>query len=423
MTTFWQFVRRPLLVALLAGFAFFGGLVYFSYAHPLAAGAVATGELVHLSKRLPIGHASGGRVVEVFVRDGEEVKAGDPLVELENPELERQLAVLRQRRAEFAVTVARFDALIEERERLEVDVAARDEIVQRHQSLLRREISAQQRRLDLLNERIALKHAEIEGLSATESVKTQELAEIEQQVELFEELERRGAAPKMRVMEVRRQRHEIASELSEIALQRQRAEIEINDARLQYANEQADALRRYERERSDNAAQLAEVETQLTSLATRLENLTIRAPTDGTVIDLRFTGPGAVLEPNSEALALVPEGETFVVQARLSPTDVDKVAVGQTADISFTALPSRYVSNLKATLTRVDAGRTDTEDGASFYRAWLDLSPEAMRFALDHNGVVSGAPVEVRIKTGERTIASYLIDPLMGWWFRGLREA
>jgi epimerase transport system membrane fusion protein len=423
MTTFWQFLRRPVLVAFLAGAAFFGGLAWVSFDHPLASGAVASGELVHLSKRLPIGHASGGRVVEVFVRDGEEVQVGDALLQLENPELERQLAVLRQRRAEFAVTVARFDALIEERDALAVDVDAPEEIVERHQSLLRRELDAQRRRLDLLNERIALKRAEIEGLTATEAVKTSELAEIEEQVKLLEELERRGAAPKMRVMDVRRQRHEIASELSEIHLQRQRAEIEINDARLQYANEQADALRRYERERSDNAAQLAETEASLASLESRLQNLVVRAPTDGTVIDLQFTGPGAVLEPNSEALALVPKGETFVIQARLSPTDVDKVAIGQTADVSFTALPSRYVSNLEATLTRIDAGRTDAEDGASFYRAWLELSPEAMNFALNHNGVVSGAPVEIRINTGERTLASYLTEPLMGWWFRGLREA
>jgi HlyD family type I secretion membrane fusion protein len=423
MTTFWQFLRRPLLVAVLAGLAFFGGLLYVSMAHPLASGAVASGELVHLSKRLPVGHPDGGRVVEVFVRDGERVEAGDPLIALEDPELERQLAVLRQRRAEFAATVARFDALIDERDALALNVAAPETIVARHQSLLRRELDAQARRLDLLNERIALKRAEIAGLTDTEAVKTRELGEIENQVQLFEELERRGAAPKMRVMEIRRQRHDIASELSEIRLQRQRAEIEINDARLQYANEEADALRRYERERSDNAAQLAEVEASLSSLESRLANLTIRAPADGTVIDLRFTGPGAVVEPNSEALALVPEGETFVIQARLSPTDVDKVAVGQIADVSFTALPSRYVSNLEATLTRVDAGRTDSEDGGSYYRAWLDLSPDAMRFALDHNGVVSGAPVEVRIKTGERTLASYLTEPLMGWWFRGMREA
>lgn len=423
MTTFWQFLRRPVLVASAAAAVFFGALVYFSFEHPLAAGAVASGELVHLSKRLPIGHATGGRVVEVYVRDGERVGVGDPLVKLQNPELQRQLNVLRQRRQEFAVKVARFDALIAEEDRLAVDIDAPAEIVTRHQSLLERERAAQQRRLDLLNERIALKRAEIDGLSRVESVKTRELTEIEEQVALYEELERRGAAPKMRVMEIRRQRHDIASELSEIELQRKRAEIEINDARLQYANEQADALQRYERERSDNAAELAEMETSLASLETRLQDLTIRAPTDGTVIDLRFTGPGAVLEPNSEALALVPEGETFVIQARLSPMDVDKVAVGQTADISFSALPSRYVSKLEATLTRVDAGRTDSEDGASFYRAWLDLSPRAMEFAFDHGGIVSGAPVEVRINTGERTLASYLFDPLMGWWFRGMREA
>lgn len=423
MTTYWQFVRRPTMVAVAVFAVFFGTLLYFSFEHPLASGAVAQGELVHLSKRLPVGHASGGRVHEVFVRDGDEVQAGAALLELESPDLERQLGVLSQRKTEFVVTVARFDSLLQERDTLDVTIDAPGDIVDRHASLLVRERAALERRLELMLERVELKRAEIEGLGEVEAAKTSELAEMDDQLELFEELERRGAAPKMRVMEVRRQRHEISSELSEIHLQRQRAEIEINDAMLQYENERAEAFRRYERERSDFAAELAEVEASLASVEENLSQLTIRAPTHGTVIDMRFTGAGAVLEPNSEALALVPRGETFIVQANLSPLDVDKVHIGQVADISFSALPNRYTSTLKATLTRVDAGRTDTEQGGSFYRAWLELSPEAMTYAMDHGGIVSGAPVEIRIRTGERTLASYLLEPLTGWWFRGLREA
>ena len=422
MTSFWQFLRRPLGIALFAGLLFFGGLTYFSLQFPLAAGAVAEGELVHLSKRLPIGHASGGRVAEVFVRDGDQVTAGAPLLQLESPELQRQLDVLSQRRDEFAVTVARFDALLEERSRLQADIRAPNEIMARHQRLLEREQVALQRRLDLMLERIELKRAEIAGLVEVETSKARELSEMDEQVALYEELERRGAAPRMRVMELRRQRHNVDTELSEVRLQRQRAEIEVNDAKLQYENEHAEAFRRYESERSDFSAQFAELEASLASIETSIDELTIRAPADGTVIDMRFTGAGAVLEPNSEALALVPEGETFIVQANLSPMDVDKVAIGQEADISFSALPSRYVAGLKATLTRIDAGRTDTQQGGSYYRAWLELSPNAMEFAMDNGGVVSGAPVEVRIRTGERTLASYLLEPLTGWWFKGLRE-
>ncbi len=421
MTTYWQFLRRPIAIAILAGLLFFGGVTFFSLQYPLATGAIAQGELVHLSKRLPIGHASGGRIHEVLVRDGDQVEAGDALLQLESPELRRQQDVLSQRFVEFAVTVARYDALIEERETVIVDIDAPAHVVARHQSLLERERRALSKRLDLMLERIELKRSEIEGLREVEGAKQRELAEIDEQVALYEELERRGAAPKMRVMEMRRQRHEIDSELSEIRLQRQRAGIEINDAKLQFENERAEAFRRYERERSDFAAEAAEVETQLASIESNIDELTVRAPVDGTVIDLRFTGPGAVLEPNSEALALVPDGETFLVQASLSPLDVDRVAIGQVADISFSALPSRYMAGLKATLVRVDAGRTDSEQG-SFYRAWLELSPEAMRFALDNDGVVSGAPVEVRILTGERTLANYLTEPLTGWWFKGLRE-
>ncbi len=420
--TFWSFVRSPLLVATLTGALFFGGLVAFSVVFPMATGAVADGELVHLSNRLPLGHSEGGRVARVFVRDGQRVEPGDPLIELEDPELDRQLAVLGQRIVELKLTLARYDALIAEEDALFVDFDVTDQLLVRHQSLLAREREALTQRLQLLQERIVLRQAEIEGLKEVERSKTSEIGEVRDQVALLEELERRGAAPRLRILEIRRQLYDIETALSEIRLQRQRAELEINDARLQYANERAEAFRRYERERSDHSAEFDEYITSLAAFEARRDRLVIRAPALGRVIDLRFTGPGAVLTPNAEAVTLVPEDETFVIQARLSPTDVDKVRIGQQADITFSGMSNRYATRMFATLEQVDAGRTDTEAG-SYYRAWLTLSDEAVAFAMDHGGFVSGAPVEVRINTGERTLASYLIDPLSGWWFRGLRES
>ena len=419
---FWSYVRSPLLVALAAAVLFFGGLVWFSFALPMATGAVATGELVHLSKRLPVGHAEGGRIAAVLVRDGQRVEAGDALLQLEDPELDRQIAVLEQRQLELQVTVARFDALIAERDELVVGQPMPEDLLVRHQSLLARERETLNQRLALLGDRIALKRAEIAGLDGVERSKSGEFAEMDTQVRLLEELERRGAAPRLRVLEIRRERFEIETDLSEIRLQRQRAELEVNDAELQLANERAEAFQRYERERSDNAAELEELTTSLVALLARRDRLMVRAPSTGRVIDLKFTGAGAVLPPNTEAVALVPEDDNFVVLARLSPLDVDKVRIGQEANISFSGLPSRYAVQLYATLEQIDAGRTDGEQG-SYYRAWLKLSDEARAFAQEQGGIVSGAPVEVRINTGERTLGSYLVDPLSGWWFRGMRES
>lgn len=420
--SFWSFIRSPILVAALCSAAFFGGLLAFSFYFPMATGAVASGELVHLSKRLPIGHAEGGRIEEVLVRDGQQVQAGDALLRLEDPELDRQIAVLEQRTLELEVTVARFDALIAEHGELHVDREIPEEVLVRHRSLLGREREALSQRLQLLQDRIALKEAEIQGLIEVERSKSGELAEIDGQVQLLEELERRGAAPRLRVLEIRRQRFDIETDLSDIRLQRQRAELEVNDAKLQYTNERAEAFRGYERERSDNAAELEEQLTSLVALRTRHDRLVVRAPASGWVIDLRYTGAGAVLPPNTEAVAIVPQDENFLVQARLSPLDVDKVHIGQVADITFSSLPSRYSTRHFATLEQIDAGRTDSEQG-SYYRAWLRLSDEALAFAQEHNGIVSGAPVEVRINTGERTLGSYIVDPLAGWWFRGMRES
>ncbi|MEO1092716.1 MAG: HlyD family type I secretion periplasmic adaptor subunit [Pseudomonadota bacterium] len=422
MNTFWSMLRLPFMMALVAGIAFFGGLLVFSSYAPMATGAVATGELVHLSQRLPIGHQQGGRIAEVLVRDGDRVEAGAALMLLEDPELERQVTVLRQRAHEASVTVARYDALIEERDELVVDGSAPEDVLRRHQSLLAREREAHTQRLLLLEERIALKQAEIEGLADVKQSKEREVKEVSDQVELLEELERRGAAPRMRVLEMRRQRYDIDTDLSEITLQLQRARLELNDARVQYANERADAFRRYESERSASVAELDEHQTSLVALEDSLERLVLRAPQAGHVIDLRFRGPGAILEPNAEAVALVPEGEVFIIQAMLSPMDVDRVQIGQTADIAFSHLPSRYATRLHATLEQIDAGRTDDETG-SFYRAWLTLSDESLEFARENGGIISGAPVEVRINTGERSLASYIIEPLSGFWFKGLRES
>lgn len=422
MGDFWKLTGSPLSWAAMVVVAFVGGFVAFSVLFPLASGAIATGELVNESIRLPVGHPDGGRIREVHVREGYTVAIGDPLISLQDAEVERQLRLLEQRAVEYRASIARLDALIAGSTDLPTIEGASKEIIDRHQRLLVRELRALDRRLALLHDRIDLKVAEIGGLSAVEEQKQSELGEIEGQVALYEELERRGAAPKMRVLEIRRQRHDIASERSETALQRQRAELEVNDAQLQYENEQAEAFRRYARERSDVAAELAEVDTSIASLHSKTDELVVRAPVSGRVIDLAFTGPGAVLPPNTEALALVPDDEGFVIEAKLSPTDVDRVRVGQQAEVSFSSLSARYSQRMFASLDRIAAGRTDTETG-SFYRAWLTLDDEDLERLQEQGQVVSGAPVEVRINTGERTLASYLLEPLTGYWFKGMRES
>lgn len=149
---------------------------------------------------------------------------------------------------------------------------------------------------------------------------------------------------------------------------------------------------------------------------------TVRAPIAGTVVDLRVHTPGGVIKAGDPLLTIVPAKELLVIEARVSPNDIDIVRAGMKANVRLTPYGAREVPPVAGSVEWVSADRmTDKNDGARYYLARITLGTDAGSLGPNVR-LYPGMPAEVMIVTGRRTLLDYLFSPLLRSFRRAFRE-
>lgn len=131
---------------------------------------------------------------------------------------------------------------------------------------------------------------------------------------------------------------------------------------------------------------------------------------------------GAVIEPGTTLLEIVPGGGDFVVEARVDDRDIDSVYPGQSAEIRFSAFNRRRSKLLDGTVQRVSADSfTDERSGQRYYEVRVRVSEAERQSMPDAMRLQAGMPAEVRLQTASRTFASYLAKPVSDMLARAMR--
>jgi HlyD family secretion protein len=171
-------------------------------------------------------------------------------------------------------------------------------------------------------------------------------------------------------------------------------------------------------QQNETRAQLADVEEKLRAAKDVASRHAVTAPADGVVLGLTVT-PGAVLKPGEKILDVVPISDRLLVSARVAPTDVDEVKVGQAAQVRLLPFRARWLPPATGRVRSVSADAvTDSRSGASYYEARIELDP----LPVDNLELQPGMPTETLIATGERTLWRYIAQPVLDSFHRALRE-
>jgi multidrug efflux pump subunit AcrA (membrane-fusion protein) len=213
--------------------------------------------------------------------------------------------------------------------------------------------------------------------------------------------------------------------MSELELDAARAEAEGKVTEIDI-----EILRRGSTRREEANAQLRDLgyrELELAerrrSLIEQIDRLDIRAPVAGIVHALQVTTPRSVIRPAEPVLYIVPQDRPLVIAAQVAPIHVDEVAIGQAVALRFAAFDSRTTPELFGQVRQISADALiDEASRASYYRAEIVLDP-GERDKLNGHAIIPGMPVEVFIRTGERTPLAYLVRPLAEYFNRAFRES
>lgn len=421
--------RMPVIFGVIAAALFLGGIGTWAAMAPVSRASKADGVVVVEGSRRPVQHREGGPVGEVLVKEGQLVKAGDVLVRLDLSNIRAEVEVLTTRRVQVMAQLARYAAEAGdakaitfppelEGQRSDPDVA---NVLNQEERIFQAGRAAIQGHVGLLRQQIEGYNKQIEGL-------TGQVRETERQVDLIAEelvglkqLLAKGLTPKSRVLALERESASLGSTLEGLHAQIAAAGNQIHSAELQIDQIQKDRRQEISSGLSEAGAQLAEIEPRLAAAHDSLSRVDLMAPVSGRVLGLAVHGPGATILPGQVVLEIVPDSAELIVKAKLNPNDVDQVRPGQQVDVHINAYKQRYQSILNGTVRSVSPDRIQTPNGDdAWFDAVITLNPDDLR--RNQIDLVPGMSATSLIKTGERTVLQYFLDPLLRVYDFSLKE-
>ena len=425
-------VRRPVLLGLFATVILVAGFGLWATMTRISGAIVAPGQIEVERDRQIVQHPDGGVVESILVAEGEAVAAGQTLLRLDGAALRSELTIVEGQLSELAGRSAR---LVAERDgtanlTFQYDIlalaATSPEVAaqldgQKRLFQARGATLAEQR--DLLSRRIDQTAAQSNGIAAQRTALTTQLDLIEQELASQQSLLDKGLAQAGTVLALQREQARLQGQLGELAADLARTEGQITEIEIEISSL---ATRRREEataELRQTGPTILELAERRRALAERIDRLEIRAPVAGIVLGLQVTTPRAVLRAAEPVLFVIPQDRPLVITARIAPIHIDEVAVGQPAELVFSAFSARDTPHLAGKVTRVSADAlTDSQTGATYYTAELQLD-DGEQARLGDSALVPGMPVEVFLQTGRRTPLAYLVKPFTDYFTRAFRES
>lgn len=399
-----------------------GGFLLWASLAPLDKGVPMSGTVAKEGNRKTIQHLTGGTIQEILVKDGDIVKKGQVLVRMNNIQVSSQAETTRAQYITARLTEAR---LLAERDGAKsltfpssLEQFKNDPRVIAGFSLQNQLFSS--RRLSLENEmgavdeNIAGLKAQISGLDESRESKKQQQAILTEQLGNMRELAKDGYVARARLLDLERTYAQINGQISEDIGNIGRSRRQVAELTLRRSQRLQDFQKEVRSSLSDTQREAEALSSRIAGQDYELANAEVKAPVDGTVVGLAVFTPGGVVGSGTKMMELVPADDELIVEGQLAVNLIDRVHVGLPVELMFSAFNVNKTPHIPGVITQVSADRSIEErSGMPYYKVRARVSPEGAKLIAQKKlAIQSGMPVEMFVKTGERTLMSYLLKPV-----------
>lgn len=418
----------PRRIGLTIAFVVFGVFGLWSVLAPIEGSAHAAGIVTVRSYKKVIQHLEGGIVKDILVQNGDMVKTGDILLLLDPTQSLAQLEIYNGQMLSLLALEAR---LIAERDELDAvayppslladSPQARME-VQAQNQIFRTRKSTHEGATAVLNQRISQLESQITGLEAQRDTKRELAASYEEELVDVRSLLAEGFATELRLRELERSHAQYAGEAAELSANIAAAQIQIGATQLEILQQQNTFQSEVADQLAETQNQLKDTRERVTALSDVVTRTEVRAPSAGIVNGMQVHTIGGVIGPGQIIAEIVPQGDELVIEAKVSPADIDRVEAGQEVTVRLSSLSTRSVPTLYGHVLGLSADTlTDQATGVPYFLARVTLTPESLA-DLGEVVLVPGMPAEVLINTGARTFLEYALKPLSNVMARSFIE-
>lgn len=394
---------------------------------PLDGAAFAPGSVTVRSYKKMVQHLEGGIVSEILVRDGDLVDQGQTILVLDDTQASAELQIansqniaLRAREARLVAErdgqqqVSYSDQLSRGDARVLQEIEARNEIFQARKT-------SNEGRIEILLQRVEQLENQVAGMRALKQSKELLATSFAEEVADTRKLLDQGFSELTRLRQAERSFASYTGEAAELTSNIAATEVQIGETRLQVLQLESDFRNEVVSELGDTQTRLQDISERITALTDVVQRTRVKAPETGIVNGMQVHTVGGVIGAGTPIAEIVPESDELIIEASVSPVDIDRVTEGQDARIRFSTFGSR-APTISGTLLSLSADSiTDQNANASYYLARVEVNPDSLE-DLGDLALLPGMPAEVYINTGSRTFLSYLFKPLSNTVARSFNE-
>lgn len=428
-------IRRIALASVLTLVIGVGGLFGWAATTPLESAVMGLGSFVAEGGRKTITLLEPGILRQLAVQEGEQVRAGQVLFRLDVTQAETAANQARSLYVTGLTRIARLTAEQAGQRRLTtpaVDTStpliaqALASAMQTEQRLFAARWAAYDGALAAARRYAAQYGDQMRALAAQKTAAGTRLQALRDELVGVNQLLAQGFATRTRALELRRNEAEALGGVGQYTAQEAQAGELQAKAILEAENLNLTRQSEIARDLQEAHATTADAAERLRAAEDILNRREVAAPEAGTVTDIRYFTPGSSIGAGQPVLDLVPEGSALVVEVRISPNDIEQVAVGQHINVRLSAFRQREVPLMAGRLTYVSADRQTDPQGVAFFLARAVLNPVSALEGKDSNlgipPLAAGMPAEVFVLGEKRTVMDYLLRPLRDSMRRALRD-
>lgn len=399
----------------------FGGFMTWAAFAPLDEGVVAPATVSIESRRTVVQHLGGGVVKQVAVKEGAEVKAGDVVVTLDDAGTRAGFEAIRQNYLAQRAMESRLLAEAAQAATITFHpdlLTSKDPIAQQHMAVQQQlfvsrragqgaEIAAARQAVLGLEGQIAGMRQTLETRRMQASIQGQQLANVRS-------LAADGFAPRNQALQLEQTQAELTAAIADLQTNIQRVQSSIAETNLRIAQRQQEYAREVSGQLADVRREVQANQERLAAASNELGRMQIRTPVDGQVLGLAINGPGAVVTPGQRLMEIVPVDAPLLLDAKVPPAVIDRIKVGDAVEVRFSAFanaPQLVVHGKMVSLSRDAMSEATPLGNQPYFLGRVELTPEG-RKALGGRELHAGMVAEVLVKTGERSLLTYLLHPL-----------
>jgi protease secretion system membrane fusion protein len=398
-----------------------GGFLLWASLAPLDKGVPLSGTVTVTTNRKAVQHQTGGTIEDILVKEGDVVEAGTVLVRMNSVQVKANAETMRVQYFAARATEARLIAERDGKKEIvfpaELEKMKSDPIVANYiamqQHLFSSRLLGIQSELSAMDESISGLKLQTSGLEQSRDNKKQQLEFLQEQLGGMRDLASEGYVARNRLLELERTYAQINGSISEDIGN-------IGRARRQIAELKLRRVQRNQEYQQEVRSQLTDVQKEAEALAHKLSgldydlaNVLVKAPVAGTVVGLNVFTRGGVIGPGFKMMDIVPSNDPLMVEGKLPVHLIDKVHPNLPVEFIFTAFNRNLTPHIPGIVKQVSADRfVDENTGEPYYKLQAEVAPEGMKMIADLE-IKPGMPVDLFVKTGERTMMNYILRPIL----------